>query len=89
MKLTQLDIIHIPDPDIGETVVDEVFDELTAASFLRRHVLASRCEKFVARDAGDNLIVVSGGQYQYWDQETDRLIVLGADPTTFVIGREE
>lgn len=89
MKLTELDIIRIPDPDIGETVVDEVFDELTAASFLRLHVLASRCERFVARDAGDNLIVISGGQYQYWDQETDHLIVLGADPSIFVIGRDE
>lgn len=89
MKLVEHAIIAVPDENIGETVIDEVFDLATAERYQRLHVLAHRCEKFLARDAGDNLIVEQDGMYLYWDHESDKLIPLGTDVSDFIIGYEE
>ena len=77
------DIIRIPDERIGESIIDEVFDASTAAQLARQHPLAARCDAFVARDPGDNLVVLVRGIYYYWDHETDDLIPLGDDPAAF------
>jgi hypothetical protein len=78
------DIIRVPDERIGETVVDELFGMETASQYKRTHPIASRCDSFVARDPGDNLIVITNGEYQYWDHESDELIQLGSEPAEFV-----
>jgi len=77
-------ILRVPDDRIGETVVDELFDAATAAEYARTHPVAARCERIVGRDPGDNLIVVAGGVFCYWEHETDRLIPLGENPDHFV-----
>ena len=83
------DIIRVPDDRIGESLIDDVFDAETAARLARQHPLASRCDRFVARDPGDNLIVVIGGAYHYWDHESGDLIALGVDPREFVVADDE
>jgi len=89
MELTQYSIIAVPAEDIGQTSISELFSPDEAAQYMQSHPLSSRCELFVARDAGDNLIVVTRGRYQYWDHLSDRLIDLGESPADFVIGEEE
>nr|WP_314857753.1 hypothetical protein [uncultured Undibacterium sp.] len=82
-------IIKVPNDDIGETIIDEMFDSETNAKYLKSHVLADRCDQFIGRDAGDNLIVVVRGKFMYWDHESNELILLGAEPGEFVIGLDE
>lgn len=77
------DVIRIPDDDIGGSVVDEVFDPETAERMKRTHPVGERCDCMVARDPGDNLIVIRGGDYDYWDHESDRMIRLGTTPEEF------
>jgi hypothetical protein len=77
------DIIRIPDDDIEESVVDEVFDAETAERMKRTHPVGARCDRMVARDPGDNLIVIREEAYYYWDHESDRMIRLGSDPEEF------
>ena len=77
-------ILRVPDNRIGETVVDELFDSATAAEYAKTHPVGARCERIVGRDPGDNLIVVAGGVFCYWEHETDRLIPLGDDLGQFV-----
>ena len=89
MKLAERSVIAVPDENIGETVIDEVFDVSTAERYQKFHVLSNRCEKFLARDAGDNLIVEKDGIFLYWDQESDKLIPLGANVSDFLVGYEE
>ena len=81
-------VIAIPDELIGESVIDEVFDDATATRLARQHPLRSRCDRFVARDPGDNLIVLLAGVYHYWDHESGALIRLGTAPTDFVLDAE-
>jgi hypothetical protein len=64
------DIIRIPDDDIGESVVDEVFDAETAERVKRTHPVGARCDRMIARDPADNLIVIREGGYHYWDHES-------------------
>ena len=82
-------VIKVPNDQIGETVVDEVFTQDEADRYKDNHVVASRCDTFVGRDAGDNLFVLSQGEYMYWDHETDILIPLGRVISDFVVGYEE
>jgi hypothetical protein len=82
------DIIRIPDDDIGESVVDEMFDAENAERMKRTHPVGRRCDRMVARDPGDNLIVIREGAYHYWDHETDRMIRLGSDPEEFATVNE-
>ena len=77
------DIIRIPGENIGESIVDEVFAAETAERMKRTHPLGTRCDRMVARDPGDNLIVFREGAYHYWDHESDRMIRLGSDPEEF------
>jgi hypothetical protein len=77
------DIIRIPDDDIGESVVDEVFDAETAERMKRTHPVGARCDRMIARDPGDNLIVFHDGAYHYWDHGSDRMIRLGSTPEGF------
>jgi hypothetical protein len=79
------DIIQIPDNEIGESVVDEVFDMETAERMKRTHPVGVRCDRMIARDPGDNLIVFLDGAYHYWDHETDRIIWLGSSPEEFAM----
>jgi hypothetical protein len=80
------DIIRIPADDIGESVVDDVFDAETAERMKRSHPVGTRCDRMVARDPGDNLIVFREGAYHYWDHESDRMIRLGLEPGEFAAG---
>jgi hypothetical protein len=77
------DIIRIPGGDIDESVIDEVFDAETAERMKRTHPVGTRCDRMVARDPGDNLIVIREGAYHYWDHESDQMILLGSDPKEF------
>jgi hypothetical protein len=89
MKLAERSVISVPDESIGGCVIDEVFDVPTAERYQKFHVLSNRCEKFIARDAGDNLIVEKDGIYLYWDHESNKLIPLGANVSDFIVGYEE
>lgn len=82
-------VLQVPDERIGESVIDEVFDAATSEGLAQRHPMRSRCDRFVARDPGDNMIVLRDGVYHYWDHESDTLIKLGSDPADFVVGQEE
>jgi hypothetical protein len=82
------DIVRVPEASVGETVVDEVFDDEAATRLKRAHPIGARCERLVARDPGDNLIVFREGAYHYWDHESDQLILLGPDPSEFVAGND-
>ena len=77
------DVIRIPDEDISESVVDEVFDAETAERMKRTHPVGARCDRMIARDPGDSLIVLCDGAYHYWDHESDRMIRLGSSPEEF------
>lgn len=88
MQLARRSVISVPDKKICGSVIDEVFDATTAERYHKFHVLANRCEKFLARDAGDNLIVKKNGSYFYWDHESDRLTPLGGSLSDFIVGYE-
>jgi hypothetical protein len=88
MSLQVGDIIRIPDDDIAESIVDEVFDADTAQRMKRTHPLGARCDRIIARDPGDNLIVICDAAYHYWDHVGDRLIRLGSKPEEFATADE-
>jgi hypothetical protein len=89
ISLQEGDIIRIPDDDIGESVIDELFDTETAEQMKRSHPIGAHCDRMIGRDPGDNLIVFHSNAYHYWDHETDRMIPLGSSPEDFVTGSEE
>jgi hypothetical protein len=82
------DIIRIRDDDIGESVVDEVFDAETAERVKRTHPVGARCDRMIARDPADNLIVIREGAYHYCNHESDRMIRLGSDPKEFAAAKD-
>jgi hypothetical protein len=82
-------IVRVPRDDIGETGVSDLCDDAEAADYMAYHPVAGRCDRVIGRDSGDNLFVVRGNTYFYWDHETDELIELGDDPAKFVVGIDE